>query len=383
MTGPLKSMLRCFPELKHYQDLFYLLYASTFSDHSIVHRSMQDLVKEVRDAYHGKLGQKTQKKIIFFNSSETFLFPIIFKIQTIAEICKEIPKKDLIFTVGVPYAQEFYDEICRKQGWESRFTVIGSHHFEQTIYWHTLHQPDLDQPYEIREKQKLFVCFNKLQRRHRLRILAAAIKNNWLDRSFFSFQGQHPAWLDVSHKSSLPALTEEEYNLIISIKDKFPLRLNLTDTRYNPVDVVPDDLQYHQESYFSVVTETIYEPYTGAVSPFLSYMDTLFLSEKIYKPFALKHPFIAVAWPGTLKALQERGYKTFHPYIDESYDNESDGEKRFQMIVKEIQRLSEFTTEQWIEWQKNIKPIVEYNYKYLLSLTDHRVGPPVDYLFEE
>jgi hypothetical protein len=79
--------------------------------------------------------------------------------------------------------------------------------------------------------------------------------------------------------------------------------------------------------------------------------------------------------------LNERGYKTFHPFIDESYDSEPDFEKRFKMCVEEIKRLEKFTTEEWLEWQKNIKPIVEHNYKYLQNLTEHRDGPPVDHLF--
>lgn len=383
MTGPLYSTLRAFPELKFYKDKFHIVYASTHAAHSIVSRDTLDIVNEVREAYKSDPFKQGVEKIIFFNSSETFLYPVLFKVQTVAEICKEIPKKNLFFSVGVPNGQEFYDKLCEKLGWENRLTIIGAHHFEQTIFHHTIHQPELDLPYEVREKEKLFVCFNKLHRRHRLRFLAAAIKHNWLDKSYFSFEGGRPDWHQPENLIALPTLSEEEYKLIMSIKDQFPLRLNITNARHNPVDVCPDDLIYHQESYFSIVTETIFEPYSPKISPFFDYMDTLFLSEKIYKPFAFKHPFIAIAWPGTLKALQERGYKTFHPYIDESYDDEQDPDKRFEMIVNEVARLEKFSKEQWIEWQKNIKPIVEYNYKYLLSLTDHRVGPPIDDLFED
>ena len=115
----------------------------------------------------------------------------------------------------------------------------------------------------------------------------------------------------------------------------------------------------------------------------LHYSNTLFLSEKIYKPFAFRHPFILLGWHGSLRVLRERGFKTFHPYIDESYDDEPDHNKRFDMIVNEIKRLEKFTDDQWIEWQHNIKSIVEYNYKYLVNLTDHRVGAPVDHLFKD
>jgi hypothetical protein len=376
MQGPEKAFFTSYPELKHYQDKIFFVYASTHYDHAITRRDMLEIVAEIRGAR--KVGRN---KIIFFNSSETFMPGFLHKAQCIAEIVSEIPKSDLFYSVGAVEGQQFYDELCEKFGWENRFTVLSSHHFEYTIFSHASHNDSLDIPYEIRPKEKLFVCFNKLHRKHRLKLLAEAIRSGWLEKSFYSFEGATKTWFDPDVREGLP-LTVKDLKTIETIEDKLPLRLNITADRHNPVDVREDDLEYHQDSYFSIITETIFEPYHPG-EQLMGYMDTLFLSEKIYKPFAFKHPFIAVAWHGAIKALRERGYKTFHPYIDESYDDEVDPEKRFQMVVKEIKRLEQFTKEEWIEWQKNIKPIVEYNYKYLLSLTDHRVGLPVDHLFKD
>ena len=376
MQGPEKAFFTSYPELKHYQDKIFFVYASTHYDHAITRRDMLEIVAEIRGAR--KAGRN---KIIFFNSSETYMPGFLHKAQCIAEIVSEIPKSDLFYSVGAVEGQQFYDELCEKFGWENRFTVLSSHHFEYTIFSHASHNDSLDIPYEIRPKEKLFVCFNKLHRKHRLKLLAEAIRSGWLEKSFYSFEGATKTWFDPDVRKGLP-LTVKDLKTIETIEDKLPLRLNITADRHNPVDVREDDLEYHQDSYFSIITETIFEPYHPG-EQLMGYMDTLFLSEKIYKPFAFKHPFIAVAWHGAIKALRERGYKTFHPYIDESYDDETDPKERFQMIVDEIKRLEQFTTEEWIEWQKNIKPIVEYNYKYLLSLTDHRVGPPVDHLFKD
>jgi hypothetical protein len=177
-------------------------------------------------------------------------------------------------------------------------------------------------------------------------------------------------------------ISVSDKELIYSMKDKFPLRLEggISENRHNPVDLRIEDLIYHDNSYFSVVTETIFRPFHPGDS-LMHYCDTLFLSEKVYKPFAFKQPFILLGWHGSLQCLRDRGYKTFHPFINESYDQEPDHDKRFAMIVEEIKRLEQFTVDQWIEWQHNIKSIVEYNYKYLLNLKEHRVGAPVDRLF--
>lgn len=376
MTGPETAFFKSYPELKFYKDKIFFVYASSHVNHAITRRDVREIVGEIRGAR-----KEGKTKIIFFNSSETYMPGFFHKAQCIAELVPEIPKSDLFYTVGAVEGQEFYDKICEKNGWENRFTVLSSHHFEYTIFSHASHDMSLDVPYVVKPKEKLFVCFNKLHRKHRLKLLAEAIRSNWLDKSFYSFEGAFPGWLNFNGSVNLP-VNEDDLSTIKSIEDKLPLRLNIRENRENPVDVREEDLYYHQESYFSVITETVFEPYQPG-EQLMSYMDTLFLSEKIYKPFAFKHPFIALAWPGSLKALRDRGYKTFHPYIDESYDDETDPEIRFKMVTDEIKRLEKFTTEEWIEWQKNIKPIVEYNYKYLLSLTDHRVGPPVDHLFKD
>lgn len=372
MTGPIDSSLRCFPELKYYLDKIHFVYASAHSDHNIIYRDTLEIVNDIREAR-----KNGKKKILFFNGSETFLVDMTEKIQRIAEILKEIPTQDLLFMVGVPDADKLYEKKCKDNNWEKRLTVFGSHFFEQVIWHYAVHEPDLDVEYEIKPKEKLFVCFNKVHRHHRIELLAQAISNGWLDKSFYSFEGAWPLWYTD------PNISQRSRMLIQQIKDKLPLRLNITDQRPNPVNLETDDLIYHQESYFSIVTETIfYKPNVHCMS-LLKYEDTLFLSEKIYKPFAFKHPFIVFAYPGALKVLRDRGFKTFSPYIDESYDLETDDDKRFEMLIAEIKRMEKFTTEEWLIWQRNIKPLVEYNYKYLLSLTDHRDGPPIDYLFND
>jgi hypothetical protein len=66
-----------------------------------------------------------------------------------------------------------------------------------------------------------------------------------------------------------------------------------------------------------------------------------------------------MARPYCLRVLREQGYKTFSPYIDESYDTIENDDLRFEAIVKEIKRLNNFTGGDWEVWQTGIKEIVE------------------------
>ena len=51
-------------------------------------------------------------------------------------------------------------------------------------------------------------------------------------------------------------------------------------------------------------------------------------------------PFIILGQYKTLDVLKEYGFQTFSDIIDESYDNEKDYVKRFEMISSELNRIS-------------------------------------------
>ena len=57
------------------------------------------------------------------------------------------------------------------------------------------------------------------------------------------------------------------------------------------------------------------------------------------KPIAAQQAFVIVGHHGYLRRLQQMGFKTFHPYIDESYDSELDLETRVKMCLSATQKF--------------------------------------------
>ena len=112
-------------------------------------------------------------------------------------------------------------------------------------------------------------------------------------------------------------------------------------------------------SVFSVTVET-------------QYCFEYHLTEKTFKPIALKMPFIIFSGAGALNDLKDMGYKTFHPFINESYDNEPDEIKRFDMILKEISRLNNMALDELINHFEPTRDIIEHNYRNLMK----RLGDP-------
>jgi hypothetical protein len=96
----------------------------------------------------------------------------------------------------------------------------------------------------------------------------------------------------------------------------------------NELNVKNLALQDSLECTFQSIFETRYHSHCGIV-----------LSEKLFKGFLYKTPFIAFAQHGTLKTLRELGFTTFDWLIDESYDEEINDKNRLKMVLGEIERL--------------------------------------------
>jgi hypothetical protein len=79
-------------------------------------------------------------------------------------------------------------------------------------------------------------------------------------------------------------------------------------------------------------------------------------------------PFILVAAAGSLRHIQDMGFKTFNEFWDESYDLELDHKLRFEKIMSVIKFIASWTEAQRIEFTYKIKDIVEYNVNHLNSI---------------
>ncbi len=98
----------------------------------------------------------------------------------------------------------------------------------------------------------------------------------------------------------------------------------------------------------SIVLETVYD-------------QRIHLTEKTLRPLACGHPFMILSGPGALEKIREYGFKTFQPYINESYDKEKDPVKRMDMLLSEMNRINS-SSEKYQRWIWNgCQEIAEHN----------------------
>jgi len=210
------------------------------------------------------------------------------------------------------------------------------------------------QDIDIDKKTKHFLSFMRGMHHHRI-ALASYFEHNdvWYD-NIISFLK-----IEWNYTGVIPEMLPEKYwESANKLGDREAVEIDTQNLKNKGgfSTMFTSKWEFYEETFLSVVSETIYNS------------DTLYFTEKICKPLMCLHPFILVTSPHSLKRLQKFGFKTFHPFIDESYDNEEDGLKRMQMIFNELDKFKARPIQELKDWWKEILPILEHNQKVFLKL---------------
>ena len=184
------------------------------------------------------------------------------------------------------------------------------------------------------------------QREYRLKFLELLAKNQLDQHSQTSVMHTNSEGIHFSQYQFRNSAFELENPELIS---QIPANTfsSTASADYNYQDFVSTEI--------SVVLETIFDD------------SRIHLTEKTLKPIACGHPFILAAGPGALEYVKSYGFKTFAPWIDESYDLETDSFKRMQKIQQamiQIKNLKGFELE---KFTTSIRSIAEFNKKHFFS----------------
>lgn len=128
------------------------------------------------------------------------------------------------------------------------------------------------------------------------------------------------------------------------------------DGNKDTVDWAGGDLIHERirDAFFFIVHETLTRS-----------TDALFISEKTYKPLRLGLPFLIYGSPFILEHLRDLGFRTFHPLIDERYDQEPDDVMRLRLFLTELDRIGRLTPGQVQQLHQDLIPVVRHNLAHL------------------
>lgn len=273
----------------------------------------------------------------------------------------------IIYLTGDQLSTDSYTAWCNNNLITSQMQVLPSTALGMYIHAHYKNfrmKTDFNELLEYKksnaDKIYLFDCINMRPRPQRILNFLHLFNSGLLDFGNVSMPSKNE-W--SSHFMLTPSVLAQ-HNLPLDIFSKVDDAPRVAEHNHrnsskysNFVERILSDM--YRNSWVSLVAEASYFEHEGSV----------FVSEKTFKPIACKQPFIILGSRHTLKFLRKLGYRTFHPFIDESYDDLEDTE-RFHAIVNAIKQIQ--SIEDKAAWYESMQEILEHNHQLFLSISTRK-----------
>jgi len=282
----------------------------------------------------------------------------------------KISPNTIVYMTGDQESADKYDKWCVENNISSKLKVIPSislSYYIRSTYQKTNLDIKFDELLEYKKNNSptiyLYDCLNLRPRSHRILNFLHLVNSDLLKYGNVSMSDQ-TEWKNYIDMKPGAAPYYRTYGLPIHIISKLNgLSTELNVKTYSKLSEIKEYYIFYERilddvyrnSWVSVVTE----------SSFFEQEHAIFVSEKTFKPIACMQPFIIVGSKGTLKYLRKLGYKTFHPFIDESYD-ELDDKERFIAIMDAIKKIQ--AIEDKVSWYKSMREIVEHNHNLFMQI---------------
>lgn len=230
---------------------------------------------------------------------------------------------------------------------------------------------NVKEPDGLRIPTKKFSVLSRNYSVWRLNFYIKLLKGNLLNSFIYTFNNVHPYGDSprvIPKKEVFEDLVSLNVEPTLDVArwiERLPFAVGNVADKHN-------DLTYTviQKSNINVVIESHFDPFWTFYGEEEIYkpeeFSPAFPTEKTYKAIMCKRPFIIVSTPFFLKELKQLGYKTYSPFINESYDNIVDNNKRMDAIILEITRIKNLSPAEFEIFVKSCKDIAEYNYQQLL-----------------
>lgn len=102
------------------------------------------------------------------------------------------------------------------------------------------------------------------------------------------------------------------------------------------------------------------------------------MSEKTFMPLFHRKPFLVLAATGHYALFTDYGFKLYDEIFDYSFDSEPDIEKRANMIIDNVEKIRNYSQDEFKSLYQTLMPKLEYNYNLAVHLaTDINQVPKI------
>lgn len=249
----------------------------------------------------------------------------------------KLPPNSIYYINGNLISQNLVNE--RGYGFQAR----GIHYFEP---WNKYSEPMVS--FKPIDNKYLYLSYNRATRHHRIMLGLELVRCGIFEKGLISMN-------KLNHPLPVRGNPDDEKFLVDNspfiIDSKYDLHYNLA------CNITRND---YERTFISLITETLVDE------------DTLFFSEKIWKPIMVGHPFILLGNQYSLKYLKELGYKTFDKWIDESYDQMKYRHERVSHIVNELKKFSRKSVDELKQIREEMNEVCLFNQLHYKKLYDEK-----------
>ena len=320
------------------------------------------LLDAMDDVHWEHLRTDPSAKFLYENCNETFTWTLAHQIKSLVDQ-KSIAPEKIFIIVMVEVHKNFLDTGLIELGIQG--VTVG-------VYNKLMKQTQV--PEAIPSTQYKFSALSRNYRAWRLHVYAKLAEKNLLKDFRYSFYNIFP-YGEVRYydqTTMLKDLGDTNFGQVNATVDewisKVPYTLDASDNVLNKWGDVTYDailaadihllIETHYDLFYYVPTQD--RVYKRSLAPSS-------ITEKTNKPIACCKPFIAFSTPYFLEDVRQLGFETFSPYINESYDLETDNQKRLNMIVDEIERITNLPADEYSTLVENCHSIAVRNQQKLLS----------------
>jgi hypothetical protein len=210
--------------------------------------------------------------------------------------------------------------------------------------------------FKPKDDRYLYLNYNRTTRPHRIYFLAELLQAGLYEKGLNSFNLLNNSNL-LHNEVFNYGINRYDANLVTAAQYIFNKKQEIIDveTTFNLASSI--NLNDHERTFVDVVTETIVDP------------NSLFISEKLWKPIIVGKPFMVLGSNNMLTELKRLGFKTFGRWFDETYDYTDTLEKKIKIIIKNLDAYKNKSVEDLQFIRNEMKSICQYNQEHFKNLT--------------
>ena len=234
-------------------------------------------------------------------------------------------------------------------------SIDGMAYVCESEYLFEIQNTVVPEPTIFERKTRKYTCLNRVHKQYRKEFVYNLWRNNLIEDAYvsygnvinkdvredFSITNGRFLWC-LGYKRNMDFVQPEFESMLPLSAD------NLNTDEHNDHSMSVDYL--FTDSYWNIVMET-YLDATGGV----------FLTEKTFKPIKYGQPFVILGTTNSLQYLKDHGYKTFSPWIDESYDQLIDVRERWLAVWDIVKQLSDVSLEDLHKQHTEMTSVILHN----------------------